>query len=69
MALYDCKCPKCGHVNVDVNLVETEGYMECEVCKKITQFQGFRKGHWIPVYSSLADLPEELLQGGRNLHS
>ncbi len=34
--LRDCKCPMCGAINHNVDLEETEGWMECERCKAIT---------------------------------
>lgn len=37
MKTYDVSCPCCGHRNKDLYLEETEGWMECEKCGKITQ--------------------------------
>lgn len=34
MNLYDKKCPFCGIVNYELDLKETQGWMECEHCKK-----------------------------------
>ncbi len=29
---FNCGCPVCGHMNREVDLVETDGEMECEAC-------------------------------------
>lgn len=29
---YDCMCPVCGHMNYGLDLVETNGEVECEKC-------------------------------------
>lgn len=36
MKQYDVKCPICGHVNHNLYLEETEGWMECEKCGSMT---------------------------------
>ncbi len=50
MTLYDAKCPKCGHMNKDMDLWETDGWMKCEECLELTQFQQFHRGYKIPVF-------------------
>ena len=32
MKSYDVICPNCGHVNQNLYLDETNGWMECEEC-------------------------------------
>ncbi len=63
MILYECKCPICKHVNKDVDLRETDGWMECEECENLVQYPGFAKSYKIPVYS-MDRIPKELLGGG-----
>ncbi|MDO4650008.1 MAG: translation initiation factor 2 [Eubacteriales bacterium] len=65
MSLYDAKCPICGCVNKDVDLRETEGWMECERCKEIVRFPQFQKSIKIPVYD-MAHIPmDRMIAGGR----
>ncbi|MDO4651040.1 MAG: hypothetical protein Q4B26_20575 [Eubacteriales bacterium] len=33
MSRFNCMCPVCGHMNKEVDLVETDGEMECEQCR------------------------------------
>lgn len=30
--IYDIKCPKCGHMNRSLDLIETDGWYECDAC-------------------------------------
>ena len=32
MSRMDVKCPACGEINLELDLVETDGWMECEDC-------------------------------------
>jgi len=32
---YDVKCPLCGTVNKNLYLEESDGWMECEHCRKV----------------------------------
>ena len=43
MKHYDVKCPVCGHKNLHLYLEETNGWMECECCKSISQNPAFIK--------------------------
>ncbi len=43
----DFYCVRCGHLNKDLNLDETDGWMECEVCGEITQLT------WDPIRNVL----------------
>lgn len=51
MKLYNVECPKCGTVNHNLFLEETNGWMECEHCQntvKVLQFTAERK---IPIFT------------------
>ncbi len=37
MKRYDIKCPICGTLNRNLDLEETNGWMECEKCGNATQ--------------------------------
>lgn len=37
MKTYDVECPVCGHMNRNLYLEETEGWMECECCGHVTR--------------------------------
>lgn len=41
MKHYDVNCPVCGHRNLHLFLEETNGWMECERCKSLTQTSAF----------------------------
>jgi hypothetical protein len=45
---YDKICPICGTLNKNLNLEETEGWMECEHCKEKV---GFIETVKVPVYT------------------
>ena len=38
--LTDCKCPICGHLNKNLMLQTSKGYMECEKCLSIVKVTG-----------------------------
>lgn len=50
MTAYDAKCPYCGHLNTNLYLEETGGWMECEMCGKTHQFIEFEENTWIPLF-------------------
>lgn len=37
MKTFDVKCPICGHMNHNLFLEETDGWMECEKCNAATR--------------------------------
>lgn len=37
MKTYDVECPVCGHLNHNLYLDETDGWMECEKCNATTK--------------------------------
>lgn len=37
MKTYDVECPVCGHMNHNLFLDETDGWMECEKCRNATK--------------------------------
>lgn len=49
---YDKICPICGTLNKNLNLEETEGWMECEHCKEKVGFPKFMEMVKVPVYTS-----------------
>ena len=55
MKRYDIKCPICGTVNCNLDLEETNGWMECEKCGNTTQTPGFGPIIRIPVFCSYKD--------------
>ena len=50
MKTYDIICPICGGMNRELDLEETDGFMECEACFTIQQVPRIRKNVMIPVY-------------------
>lgn len=58
MEKYDVKCPKCGTVNKDLYLYETEGRFICEHCNAENQVKRFMRPVFVPVYTGkqLAEL-------------
>jgi hypothetical protein len=55
MKTYDVTCPVCGCVNHNLYLEETNGWMECEKCQRITKSCG--RKYWgqiqpIPMHSN-----------------
>lgn len=49
MEQYDVKCPKCGTVNKDLYLYETEGRYICECCHSEQQVDRFKRPVRIPL--------------------
>lgn len=37
MKTFDVRCPVCGHMNHNLFLEETDGWMECEKCSAATR--------------------------------
>ena len=37
MKTFDVRCPVCGHMNHNLFLEETDGWMECEKCNATTR--------------------------------
>ena len=58
MKTFEQACPVCGHLNRDLYLEDTGGWMECEKCSMITMDSKFLKGKKIPVYL-LNDMTKE----------
>lgn len=40
----DVKCPECGTINMSLDLVETDGWMECEHCGCTARLISLRRG-------------------------
>lgn len=49
MKQYDVKCPVCGHVNHNLFLEETDGWMECEECSSMSRSNRFGETVRIPI--------------------
>ena len=43
MKTYDRICPVCGYLNRNMYLEETDGWMECEQCGRISQVNPMNK--------------------------
>ena len=65
MKRYDIKCPICGTVNRNLDLEETDGWMECEKCGTATQTFGIRPAVKIPVVCSGNDYLKSKAAEGR----
>ncbi|MBR3245861.1 MAG: translation initiation factor 2 [Parasporobacterium sp.] len=48
MKMYNKKCPLCGHLNKNLYLEETDGWMECEKCHHDVKVMRYVKGICIP---------------------
>lgn len=51
MRQYDVKCPICGHMNYNLYLEETDGWMECENCGSTTNANHDENMTHVPVFS------------------
>lgn len=51
MKTYNVTCSICGHLNCNLLLEETDGWMECENCKQLTRTVRTEKMVKIPVFS------------------
>ena len=49
MNAKEVKCPICGTVNRSLDLVETDGWMECEHCHNAVQILGYAKSRRVPI--------------------
>ena len=49
MKTYDVKCPICGHVNHNLFLEETDGWMECEKCRSRARSENFGEMIRLPI--------------------
>ena len=49
MKTYDVKCPICGHVNHNLYLEETDGWMECEKCRSMARSENFGEMIRFPI--------------------
>lgn len=49
---YDVKCPKCGHINKDLFLYETEGRYICECCHSEHQDECFKHLDRLPLLTT-----------------
>lgn len=52
---YNVVCPICGTLNKNLNLEETDGWMECEKCKTAVGVPHYMHKVKVPVYT-----PEQL---------
>lgn len=52
MKMYDKRCPQCGHINRNLYLEETEGWMECEKCGRLSR-AGYTEKRFIPAICSV----------------
>ena len=53
MKTYDKICPKCGHLNKNLYLEETNGWMECEECHQDTRVLQRSSDFKIPVFAGM----------------
>ena len=51
MRTYNKHCPICGHLNKNLYLEETDGWMECDYCHKDTRVLMFGKRQILPVFT------------------
>lgn len=58
MKRYDVKCPHCGTMNQNLYLEETNGWMECDHCKRAVKVLQFAVEKKVPLYTpkQLADV-------------
>ena len=51
MKTYDVICPECGHINKNLYLDETNGWMECEKCSELSMYHLSPRGtRMLPVF-------------------
>lgn len=48
--MYNVKCPLCGTENKNLNLDETNGWFECECCKREVLPLKYAKTKSFPLY-------------------
>ena len=51
MKTFDVRCPVCGHMNHNLFLEETDGWMECEKCNVATRSLKYEDTIRIPLKS------------------
>lgn len=51
MKYYDAVCPICGTKNHNLDLEDSNGWMECEKCKTVTMVLHLLPKKKIPVYT------------------
>lgn len=51
MKTFDVRCPVCGHMNHNLFLEETDGWMECEKCNAATRSLKYEDTIRIPLKS------------------
>jgi len=57
MKKYDCTCPKCGTLNKDLYLEESNGFFVCEKCDETIKAMEIRRVVALPMYT-----PEQLVR-------
>lgn len=40
---YDCPCPVCGHMNMKLDLEDSNGSLECEACGRLEHVPNYRE--------------------------
>lgn len=50
MNSVDVRCPVCGTMNRSLDLVETDGWLECESCGNAVQMLKYMKTRRVPSY-------------------
>ena len=65
---YNVECPVCGTVNKNVDLIETNGWMECCFCGQLTRSTNFREFRfpWFSEKEQKAVLIRGRFNGGEN---
>ncbi len=58
MKTFDVRCPVCGHMNHNLFLEETDGWMECEKCNAATRSLRSEDTIRIPLKSLKAIKPQ-----------
>ena len=51
MKHYDVECPICGTLNYNLDLEDSQGWMECEHCKSVVKVLNTAPERKIPVYT------------------
>ena len=66
MKSYDKVCPICGTLNRNLNLDETDGWMECEACGHTVGFPLHIQRIRVPVYN-LTQIAERVVLHPANI--
>ncbi len=48
---YDCPCPICGHMNMKLDLEDSNGHLECEACGSLER---------VPNYQEIPDVAKKI---------